>query len=237
MLKRLLTFSILTLALALAGCTDGPAKDQEKSPAKAKTPPSKELLDPSLATEQAPDLYRARLTTTKGDIVIEVDRSWSPRGADRFYNLVKIGFFEDVAFFRVVKDFMVQFGIHGNPAVAKAWTTAPFADDRVLKSNRKGYVTFARTGMPNSRATQIFINYKDNPNLDPPAQAGFSPFGKVVEGMDVVNALYGGYGEMKGMPQGDNGVDVAQLMAQGNDYLSNQFPLLDRIVSAQIEKD
>src|SRR5262249_55976969 len=142
-------------------------------------------------------VYKVKMTTTKGAFTIEVHRDWAPNGADRFYNLVKLGYFNDVAFFRVIKGFMVQFGIHGDPAVAKQWRDARIDDDPSGKqSNKRGMVTFATAG-PNTRTTQLFINYADNGNLD---SMGFAPIGKVTDGMKVVDDLEGMYGE--GAPQG-----------------------------------
>ena len=186
------------------------------------------LLDPSKATETAPDSYKVKLTTTKGDIVIQVTKAWAPNGADRFYNLVKAGFFNEIAFFRVINGFMAQFGIHGNPKVAAAWRDARIQDDPVKESNTKGRVTFATAG-PNTRTTQFFINFSDrNKMLD---GQGFSPFGEVVEGMDVVEKINDEYGE--GAPRG-RGPDQGMAQAKGNEYLKAQFPNLDYIKSATI---
>jgi peptidyl-prolyl cis-trans isomerase A (cyclophilin A) len=167
-----------------------------------------------------------KLTTTKGAFTIEVHRDWSPNGADRFYNLVKTGYFTDVAFFRVIKGFMVQFGIHGDPAVSKAWRDANISDDPGGKqSNKRGMVTFATAG-PNTRTSQIFINYKDNSNLD---ADGFAPFGQVVTGMEVVDKLYSGYGRA-------NVPDQRRIVREGNAYLTAEYPKLDVVKSATIEK-
>jgi len=183
------------------------------------------LLDPASLNQKAPDSYKAKFTTTKGDFVIEVTRAWAPIGADRFYNLVKNGFFTDVEFFRVVPDFVVQFGINGNPKIAAAWSNANLTDDPVVQSNQRGYITYAKTGAPNSRSTQVFINLNDrNAGLD---GQGFAPFGKVVEGMDVVDKLYSGYGE-----QVTNLQD--QIAQQGNAFLKKSFPELDSIKTAVI---
>ena len=177
----------------------------------------------------APETYKVKMTTTKGDIVIEVNRVWSPNGADRFYNLVKNGFYDDVRFFRVLSGFMAQFGIHGDPEIQKFWREASIPDDKVTKSNTRGMITYAKTGAPNSRSTQLFINYGDNSNLD---SQGFSPFGLVVSGMDVVDRLYADYGE--GAPRG-RGPDQMQLQTQGNAYLAKSFPKLDYIKTARIQ--
>jgi peptidyl-prolyl cis-trans isomerase A (cyclophilin A) len=179
-------------------------------------------------TATAPDAYRVRFETSAGDFVVQVQRSLSPNGADRFYNLVRNGFYDGVRFFRVIDGFMAQFGMHGDPQVTTAWRAAPIQDDPVAASNTRGMVTFAMTGQPNSRTTQVFINYRDNSNLD---AMGFAPFGEVVEGMDVVDQLHSGYGE--GAPNG-SGPSQAQIQAQGNEYLEQEFPELDYIESATI---
>ncbi len=193
-----------------------------------KKKPHPALFDPSKTDETAPDTFRVRMNTTKGSFVIEAHREWAPHGVDRFYNLVNIGYFDDVAFFRVIEGFMAQFGIHGNPKVNKAWRNATIPDDPVEKSNRRGYVTFAQTSAPNSRSTQLFINYADNSRLD---RQGFAPIGKVVEGMDVVDDLYAGYGE--GAPRG-NGPNQKKIRNRGNQYLNEQFLKLDYIEQAEL---
>ena len=186
------------------------------------------IPSPAEATATAPPTYKVKLATTKGDFVIEVHRDWAPLGADRFYNLVKIGYFNDVAFFRVVKGFMVQLGIHGDPSVNRIWRRATINDDPSgKKSNTRGMVTFATAG-PNMRTTQLFINYADNSRLD---GMGFAPFGKVVEGMKVVDAIEGMYGE--GAPMG-RGPSQELIQTQGNAYLKAQFPKLDYVKRATI---
>ncbi len=186
------------------------------------------LPDPAKATATAPKVFKVKMSTTKGDFVIEVHRDWAPVGADRFYNLVKLGYFSDVAFFRVIKGFMVQFGIHGNPDVNRMWHDANIADDPSGKqSNTRGMVTFATAG-PNTRTNQIFINYADNARLD---SMGFAPIGKVVSGMDVVDALEGMYGE--GAPSG-RGPSQGKFQSEGNAYLKAQFPKLDYLKSATL---
>jgi peptidyl-prolyl cis-trans isomerase A (cyclophilin A) len=185
------------------------------------------LRNPAALTEQAPERFRANFDTSKGTFVIEVHRDWAPIGADRFYNLVKNGFFDEVRFFRVLDGFMAQFGIHGNPAVQSAWRNANLKDDPVKQSNKRGYVTFATAG-PNTRTTQLFINYADNASLD---KQGFAPFGEVVSGMGVVDKLYNGYGE--GAPRG-KGPDQGRLQSEGNAYLSKEYPRLDYIKAATI---
>jgi peptidyl-prolyl cis-trans isomerase A (cyclophilin A) len=190
--------------------------------------PHPALLDPSKATEQAPETYRVKMETTAGPFVIEVHRAWAPNGADRFYNLVKIGYFDNVAFFRVLKGFMAQAGFHGDPAVSRAWLNSKIQDDPVTQSNKPGMVTFAMSGQPNSRSAQFFINYGNNSYLD---ASGFAPFGKVVEGMESVKQLCGEYGE--GAPKG-KGPSQAELYRRGNPYLDAEFPELDYIIKATI---
>jgi peptidyl-prolyl cis-trans isomerase A (cyclophilin A) len=186
------------------------------------------LLDPSKATEKAPATFKAKFGTTHGDFVVEVHRDWAPNGADRFYNLVKLGFFDDTRFFRAISGFMVQFGLSGDPAVNAKWQEQNIPDDPVTQSNKHGYVTFAQRGTPNTRSTQVFINYGENARLD---GMRFAPFGQVVKGMEVVEALYQGYGE--GAPQGA-GPDQGRIQSQGNAYLDSQFPKLDAIKHAEI---
>ena len=204
------------------------AQTKAKPAAKAQTASASipGLDDPSKHTAKAPETFKVQFETSKGNFTIAVTRKWSPLGADRFYNLVRAGFFSDVIFFRVVPDFVVQFGIHGNPKYATKWLDANIDDDAVVASNKRGYITYAKSSAPNSRSTQLFINLKDNARLD---QMGFSPFGQVVAGMDVVDKLYGGYGEQVTQLQGE----IAQ---QGNKFLEKNFPELDRIKKATIVK-
>jgi peptidyl-prolyl cis-trans isomerase A (cyclophilin A) len=218
-----------------AGAAEGPAakgekKKSEKSAAKSKpaADANPALLDPSQAKEEAPETFKAKFETTRGDFVIEVSREWAPNGADRFYNMVKIGYLNDAAFFRNIEGFMVQFGINGDPAVNRKWRSANIKDDPVVKSNKRGYVTFAQTGAPNSRSTQLFINFGDNSRLD---RDRFAPIGRVVEGMDIVESLYNGYGE--GAPRG-RGPDQGRIQDEGNAYLEEDFPKLDYIKKATI---
>ena len=187
------------------------------------------LANPAALKETAPEVYKARFETSKGVFVIEARREWAPAGADRFYNLVKNGFFDNARFFRVVTGFMVQFGINGDPAIQKSWRTAGIKDDPVRASNKRGNVTFATPG-PNTRTTQVFINFKDNESLN--AQ-GFAPFGQVISGMNIVDGLHAGYGE--GAPNG-RGPDQSRIQAEGNAYLNRDFPQLDFIRKATIER-
>jgi peptidyl-prolyl cis-trans isomerase A (cyclophilin A) len=187
------------------------------------------LLDPSRASERAPGRFRVRFETTKGTFVVEVMREWAPQGADRFYNLVRAGYYDDVAFFRVIEGFMVQFGINGDPRVNAAWQVARIPDDPVTQSNRRGTVTYAMAG-PDTRTTQLFINFRDNKGLD---SQGFAPFAAVVEGLAVVDSLYSGYGE--GAPRG-MGPDQGRAQAEGNAYLRGSFPRMDFVRTARVVK-
>jgi peptidyl-prolyl cis-trans isomerase A (cyclophilin A) len=187
----------------------------------AAAPP--QLLHPETLKAKAPATYRVSFKTTKGTFVVTVHRAWSPRGADRFYNLARAHFFDGVTFFRVVKNFVVQFGISGDPKVAAAWQQATIADDPVKVSNTLGTITFADAG-PSTRTTQVFVNYGNNSSLD---TTGFSPFGRVTSGMSVLNKLYGGYGDQPTNAQ-------QQITTQGNAFLKKQFPKLDHIVTARI---
>jgi peptidyl-prolyl cis-trans isomerase A (cyclophilin A) len=188
---------------------------------------SQNLGNPAALKEQAPAVYKVEFDTSKGPFVVEVHRDWSPNGADRFYNLVKNGFYDNVRFFRVVEGFMAQFGVNGDPKVSALWRDARIKDDPVRVSNKRTFVTFATAG-PNTRTTQIFINYGDNSNLD---GQGFSPFGQVVSGMKVVDSLYSGYGE--GAP-GGRGPNQARVQTEGNAYLTSAFPNLDYVKKATI---
>jgi peptidyl-prolyl cis-trans isomerase A (cyclophilin A) len=187
--------------------------------AAAQTP---SLKDPASLNEKAPATYRVRLDTSAGPVMIEVHRDWAPLGADRFYNLVKNGFYDGVRFFRVIPGFMAQGGMHGDPAIQKVWGRANFNDDPVKQSNKRGFVTFAKTNAPNSRSTQIFINYGDNANLD---SQGFAPFGQVTSGMEAVEK----FEAYKNVP------DQGMITAEGNAYLQRDYPKLAVIKKATIE--
>lgn len=215
---RTVTRSLVAALFGLVGLlasTDASAFPQSTNPA---------MKDPSKATEKAPDSFKAKFTTTKGDVVFECTRSWAPNGVDRFYNLVKIGFFDDVALFRVAKGFVVQWGIHGDPEVSKVWSNANLPPDPVVESNKRGYLTYAMAGRPDTRSTQLFINYKDNAGLD---QQGFAPICKVVEGMETADAFNGEYGERVTGQQGE-------IQSKGNAYLHEKWPNLDYIKTAVI---
>jgi len=223
-------FAILGAGVWLAGCraqseTAAPAPAEALS-APAAPAPSAGLLSPETATAKAPDVFACRFRTTKGDFVVEVHRDWAPNGADRFYNLVKLGYFDNSAFFRVLGGFMAQFGVSGKPEVSAKWSRAAIPDDPVKQSNTRGMVTYAMAG-PNTRTTQLFINFGNNANLD---GMGFSPFGRVTQGMEVVDRLYGGYGDMP--QQGGRGPDPGRIEAEGDAYLKAEFPQLDYIKMA-----
>jgi peptidyl-prolyl cis-trans isomerase A (cyclophilin A) len=187
------------------------------------------LGNPSALRETAPATYKARFETSKGAFVVDVTREWAPNGADRFYNLVKNGFYDGVRFFRVLDGFMAQFGINGDPKISAAWREARIPDDPVKQSNRRGFITYAMAG-PNTRTSQVFINYGDNSALD---RQNFSPFGRVSSGMEAVDALYKGYGE--GAPRGQ-GPDQGRVQMEGNAYLTKSFPRLDFVKKATITK-
>lgn len=219
---------------AAAEAADAPKEPEMKEadaprPAAVTDEPQRALLNPALATRTAPDQFQARFETTRGDFTLEIRREWAPKGADRFYNLVEIGYFDEVAFFRVIDGFVAQFGLSGNPQINAAWREARIADDPVRSSNERGTVVFATSG-PDSRTTQLFINLVDNPRLD---DMGFSPFARVIEGMDVVDSLYSGYGE--GAPRG-RGPSQGEIHARGNEYLKSQFPSLDFVKTARVIK-
>jgi peptidyl-prolyl cis-trans isomerase A (cyclophilin A) len=185
------------------------------------------LLIPSLAREEAPAEFKVEFETTKGPFVIQSFREWSPLGVNRFYNLVKIGYFNDVAFFRAIEGFVVQFGVSGIPEVNQSWANAFIKDEPPKASNKRSFVTFAMAG-PNSRTTQLFINLVDNVDLD---SRGFAPIGKVIEQMAVVDSLHTGYGEMA--PRG-KGPRASLLNLRGNEYLKAKFPNLDYVKVASI---
>ena len=189
---------------------------------------SQGLSNPAALNEPAPAVYKAKFDTSAGTFVVEVHRDWAPNGADRFYNLVKNGFFDNARFFRVISGFMVQFGINADPKISRVWREARIKDDPVRQSNKRGLITFATAG-PDTRTTQVFINFADNNMLD---RQGFAPFGQVVSGMNVVDALYSEYGE--GAPRGQ-GPDQGRTQQEGNTYLVREFGKLDYIKKATIE--
>ena len=204
-------------------------KPSEVKKTQKKVSKSRKLFKPASLNERAPEVFKVKFETSKGDFIIEVIRFWSPRGADRFYNLTKSGYFTDIAFFRVLEGFVAQFGKHGNPELNRVWRASTIIDDKVEQRNQRGTIVIAKSGLPNSRSVQFFINYRDNFGLD---SQGFSPFGRVVEGMSVVDSLYSGYGE--GAPQG-RGPSQGRLIEEGNKYLKKDFPKLDYIKRSIIQ--
>lgn len=211
MIRRLVLFSLATVAIACSRNNGGG---------------SSELLNP-VPDSRAPDTFRVAFETGKGKFVVEAVRAWAPLGVDRFHHLAQIGYYDGNKFFRVVPQFVVQFGMNGDTDVNAAWKDRTIADDSVRESNRDGYVTFAMGG-PASRTTQLFINLKDNTRLD---AMGFAPIGRVVEGMDVVRSLYTEYGDAP--PRGD-GPDQDLIARRGNEYLNRYFPKLDSIATARV---
>jgi peptidyl-prolyl cis-trans isomerase A (cyclophilin A) len=216
----------LTMLMALGGC-------DSKTPA---TGANREvLLDPQSAemNKQAPDQFKAEFATTKGTFIVQIRRDWAPLGADRFYNLVRNGFYNDAALFRVLPGFVVQFGIHGDPEIAAKWAGHPqinpnylavqLKDEPVKETNRRGTLSYAKGG-PNSRTTQVFVNLADNARLD---KMGFSPFGEVIEGIEVVESFHSEYGDQASQKQGE----ITQL---GNEYLREHYPKLDYIETARL---
>jgi len=218
------------MGAALLAQAPAPAKkDVTKQPAAKSAGSSARLMNPAALVAKAPDVYRVKFTTTKGDFVVEVHRDWAPLGADRFYNLARNGFFTNASFFRIVPNFIVQFGIPASPAVAAVWQNAYIKDDPVKQSNKPNTLVFATAG-PSTRTTQLFINLRDNgASLD---RQGFAPFGAVVEGMDIVQQLYSGYGE--GSDSGGHGPTQERLQKEGKAYLDKNFPLLDSIKTATV---
>lgn len=189
----------------------------------------KALMSPAGLKAQAPAAYKVKFDTSVGEFVVQVTRDWAPNGADRFFNLVKNGFYDDARFFRAIPNFMVQFGIHADPAVSAVWQKAQIPVDPVKQSNKRGFVTYAMGASPSTRTTQVFINFRNNTNLD---GMGFAPFGEVVTGMDVVDKISTVYGE--GAPRG-KGPEQGRIQAEGNAYLIKSFPKLDYIKAATVE--
>jgi peptidyl-prolyl cis-trans isomerase A (cyclophilin A) len=209
--------------LAVCGCSGANLGDASPPVKKAAQVPDNEspantASGSSAATE---GVYKVKFETSAGTFVVEVHRDWAPIGAERFNELVTAGFYDDCRFFRVVPGFMVQFGMNGDPAVNARWKNE-IQDDPVRRSNKRGFMTFAKTGQPNSRTTQVFINFGDNSQLD---ADGFAPFGQVVEGMQNVDAIYSGYGERP---------DQGAITSRGNEYLNASFPNLDHVIKATI---
>lgn len=232
-MKTIAMFLVLGTSVFACAQTPAPKAPAAKS-APAKGSPTKagvahastaaprpSLLKPETLAAKAPAVFKAQFTTTAGDFVVEVHREWAPLGADRFYNLVRGGFFTNAAFFRVVPGFVVQFGLSADPAVNKVLHTATIQDDPVVQSNKRGSLVFATAG-PNTRTTQFFVNYADNARLD---GMGFAPFGTVVAGMDVVDKINPAYGES---PRQD------LITEQGDTYVKANFPDISKIKLAKI---
>lgn len=222
MMNRVRT-PLAALALLIAAC-DKPAPP----PADTATPaPPTPTPAAAPAADAAPATFRVRFETSKGPFVVQAQRDWSPNGVDRFYQLVEAGYYDDIRFFRVVPGFVVQFGMHGDPATNAKWVGQKVNDDPVKQSNKRGMVTFAMMqGTPNSRTTQLFINLQDNSMLD---QGGFGPIGEVVEGMSVIDRLYSGYADEPTSRQGE-------IAAEGNAFLNRTYPKLDFIRTARVVK-
>lgn len=225
----LVIVSSLGFAQATAHKSAAPAKTGAAKKTGTVGVSSARTANPALWTKQAPEEYKAKLATTKGDIIIDVHRDWAPRGADRFYNLVRSGYLNNAAFYRVAPGFIVQFGAAADPKVGAAWERATIKDDPVKHTNAPYTITFAATGQPNSRSTELFINLGNNGALD---SQGFAAFGEVVEGKELVAQIYSGYGEMK--EQGGNGPSQQLLKMHGKPYLDKNFPKLDSIKTATI---
>ena len=232
MLVRVLSLAAtVVLATAALGCNSTAKEPEGKSTATtaATTAATTGHISPSdpkapaEANKTAPSKFKVKFQTTKGDFTVSVTRDWAPNGADRFYNLVSIGYFEDIAFFRTVDRFMTQFGIHGDPKVNSVWREAKIVDDPPKESNKRGFLTFATSG-PNSRTVQMFINFGDNSRLD---GMGFAPIGEVTSGMEVVDSLYKGYGEAPSRGQ-------MTIQNEGNAFLRREFPELDYIKKATL---
>jgi peptidyl-prolyl cis-trans isomerase A (cyclophilin A) len=216
MRNRLQILAVAAACFALAACSSSNE--------------NKETPTPAAKNEKAPDVFQVNFDTSKGKVVVEIHRDWAPNGVDHFYTLVKTGFFDGSRFYRTIRNFVAQFGINGDPKTNALWASGNIPDDPVKESNVTGTLTYAATGMPNSRSTQLFFNLKDNgPSLD---KQGFAPIGKVITGLDVMESFYTGYGSMA--PEGE-GPDPGKIASQGNSYLESQFPRLDFIKTATIQ--
>ena len=223
-MKHTLSFTVVCACLLLPASAFTQATAPRPKAAASRSSaaaPRPSLLNPASLTAKAPAVFKVRFTTSAGDFVVQVHREWAPLGADRFYNLARRGFFTNATFFRVVPGFVVQFGLSPDPAINQAWQEAKIHDDPVTQSNKRGTLVFATSG-PDSRTTQLFINFADNSRLD---HMGFAPFGEVIEGMDVVDKLYPDYGEQP---------DQGSIREQGDAYISQNFPKIDKIKSARI---
>lgn len=232
--------ALVGIAMVMAACKESPPSSATTSgtaapgPAAASRPvaptttPSPALMDTTRSTERAPDVFRVRFETTRGPFVVEAHRAWAPLGVDRFHYLVRNGFYDGTRFFRVLDGFMAQFGISGDPRITASWRERRIPDDAGKQSNKRSTLSFANAG-PGSRTTQLFINFRDNNQLDP----HFAPIGKVVEGMSVVDSLWKGYGE--GAPMG-NGPEQERIMTEGEQYLAKDFSKLDKVNRAELIK-
>lgn len=194
------------------------------------------LVDPSpsVLSAPAPDSFRVAFQTTRGRFTVVAHRAWAPRGVDRFYFLAKHGYYDGNPVFRVVRGYVAQFGLSGDPRINAAWKPRTIRDDPVRQSNRRGRVSFASAG-PNSRTTQLFVNLTNNARLDTLARVGFPPIGEVTQGMDVVDALYSGYGDWS--PRGGGGPSQTRIAAEGAAYVRKQYPKLDWIERATVEQE
>lgn len=228
MMKSILKlFACISMA-AVATAVGAQGNSVAQKPAGSTSTYDKALLSPSTLTAKAPDTYDVKFVTTEGEFVIHVTRAWAPLGADRFYNLVRHHYYDGVAFYRVISGFMAQFGLSPYPAVTHAWSNASIKDDPVKQSNTRGRITFATAG-PNTRTTELFINFGNNSGLD---SQGFAPFGQVSSGMDIVDKIYNGYGEST---PGGNGPDPGKIGALGKSFLEKSYPKLTVIKSATVE--
>ena len=225
--------SLVTFTSAFAMQATPPAKPATQKPAAAKPAPPKPapakpasaaLRNPAALKEIAPATYNVNFVTTAGTFVVQVTRAWAPKGADRFYNLVKNGYYNDGRFFRVLPNFMAQFGINGDPKLQDVWREANIPDEPVTQSNKRGYLTFAKSAAPNSRSTQVFINFGDNSRLD---ADGFAPFGQVITGMEIVDSINAEYRERP---------DQGRIQFEGNVYLAKEFPRLTVMKSVTIAR-
>lgn len=217
-LGRCAAIGIAAFALStFPSCVSGPSGDHSA------------LLDTTRSAEIAPEVFRVRFETSRGPFVVEAHHAWSPWAVDRFYYIVRNGFYDSTRFFRVLPGYIAQFGINGDPRIAASWRQRLFPDDTVPhQSNLRGRITFANAG-PNTRNTQLFIDLRNNPNLD----QNYAPIGEIVEGMNVVDSLWNGYGDG---PPGGRGPDQSRLFSEGNQYLVKEFPKLDYVKTARIIK-
>lgn len=225
-MKKLATLIFVGLfALVMQTPAQTPAKPKPAAPRSAAANYDRTLLRPAMLKEKAPETFQVKFETTRGDFTMDVTRAWAPVGVDRFYNLVKHHYYDNMVVFRAVPGFVVQFGISSYPAVNAAWRNADIQDDPVTQSNKRGFVTYAKTSQPNSRSTQVFISFKDNSFLD---SQGFAPFAVVnAEGMKVVEMLYDQYGDQPTDQQD-------QISKLGKAYLDSKYPKLDVIKHATI---